>query len=550
VLRELHIRGLGVIEDLDLELASGLNVLTGETGTGKTMVTVGLALALGSRASASLVRTGAGATRVEARFDATDRAAAEGWAEEGELVLARSISAEGRSTARVGGQLAPVSTLAALAADLVEVHGQHDGARLRTAAEQTAFLDRFAGGRQLQTLGALRAAHERLRGDRASLAALLERARDRERDIDLLAYQIREIEAAGPRVGERDELRLEEARLAHAERLLERATSAERALAVDGGAADALGGAASDLRAAAELDPAAGDLARLAEETSAAAGELARAVRQYRDRLELDPARLEEVHERIGALAGLLRKYGEREEDVLAFLDEARGRLRSLEGAAEETTRLERAIAREEERVASLASSSTAARSEAAPRLSVALATELHELGMPDAEVEVILVPNAEIASTGAERAEIRFSGGSRQPLRPLSKVASGGELSRAMLACRSVLVDLDDVPTLVFDEVDAGIGGRAGVAVGRRLAAIAATRQALVVTHLPQIASFADRHVRVDKRGGTASVEVLDDAGRVAELTRMLAGMPGSDAAATHAEELIAEAGRVKAAR
>jgi DNA repair protein RecN (Recombination protein N) len=550
VLRELHISGLGVIVDLDLELAPGLNVLTGETGTGKTMVTVGLALALGRRGSATLVRSGADAARVEARFDATERAVEEGWADAGELVLARSISADGRSTARAGGRLAPVSTLAELAADLVEVHGQHEGARLRSGAEQTAFLDRFAGVAHLETLETLRAEHERLREGRSALTALRERARDREREIDLLAYQIREIEAAGLRAGEREELRLEEARLSHAERLLERAAAAERTLAADGGAVDGLGRAAADLRAVAELDPGAGDVAALADGALASAQELAHAVRAYRDRLELDPARLEEVHERIAALAALLRKYGEREEDVIAFLDEARGRLRSLEGAGEEATRLEAEVARRTERVDALAATLTTARTKATPRLSSALEAELRELGMPDARVELALVPNPEIGSSGAERVELRFAGGAGQPMHALARVASGGELSRAMLACRSVLVDLDDVPTLVFDEIDAGIGGRAGVAVGRRLAAIAAARQVLVVTHLPQIASFADRHVRVDKHGGAASVEVLGEAGRVAELTRMLAGMPGSDAAATHAEELIAEAGRAKATR
>jgi DNA repair protein RecN (Recombination protein N) len=550
VLHELHISGLGVVEDLDLALDPGLNVLTGETGAGKTMVTVGLALALGRRASASLVRPGASAARVQARFDSTERAAEAGWAEDGELVLARSVSADGRSTARIGGQLAPISALAELAGELVELHGQHEGLRLLSAAAQTAFLDRFAGGGHTEAVAELRREHERLRSANARLADLLDRERDRERELDLLAYQVREIESAGPRPGELAELESEEARLAHAERLLASAASAEAAIGADGAATDAIAAAAADLRAAAELDPRAGDLSARAGGLVADAAELARDLREYRDRLELDPARLDEVRERIGALRGLFRKYGEGEADVLAYLHEARTSLDRIAGAGSERERLEGDLVALGERVTVLALAVSQGRSEAAPRLAAALGVELQELGMPGAEVEIVLVPNPEVTSTGAERVELSLAGGPGQPRLPFAKVASGGELSRTMLACRSVLVDLDAVPTLVFDEVDTGIGGRAGVAVGRRLAELARTRQVVVVTHLPQIASFADRHLRVEKHRGRASVTVLDDAGRVEELTRMLSGMPGSAAAATHAEELLAEAGRSKSRR
>lgn len=550
MLHELHIDGLGVIEDLHLELDPGLNVLSGETGAGKTLVTVGLALALGRRASASLVRPGAGAARVQARFDPSDAAAAAGWVEDDELLLARTVSADGRSSARIGGQLAPASALVDVARDLVEFHGQHEGVRLLSAAAQTGFLDRFAGGAHGDAVDRLREEHEALRAARASLADLVERERDREREMDLLAYQVREIGSVAPRAGELAELGLEEARLAHAERLLERAASAERTLSEEGAASDALASAASILAVAAELDPGASDLAERAAGLGAGAAELARDVRAYRDRLELDPARLETVRERIAALRGLLRKYGDREEDVLAFLEDARRALEALEGSAVERDRLAADVAEREERVRALAIAVSDGRAEAAPRLASELEAELHELGMEGASVDVALVPNAEVVASGAERVELGFAGGPGQARMPFSKVASGGELSRTMLACRSVLADLDAVPTLVFDEVDAGIGGHAGVAVGRRLATLAASRQVLVVTHLPQIASFADRHVRISKRDGRASIEVLDDGGRVAELTRMLSGLPGSEAAATHAEELLAQAGRSKPRR
>jgi DNA repair protein RecN (Recombination protein N) len=545
MLRELHISGLGVIEDLDLELHPGLNVLTGETGTGKTMVTVGLQLALGRRGGTSLVRAGAPAAKVQARFDAPPAATSAGWAEDGEVLLARTVTAEGRSTARVSGQLAPVSALAELAGELVEVHGQHEGQRLLSTVAQTRFLDRFAGGEHLDAVEALRVEHGRLRDAKATLAELDERERDRERQMDLLAYQVREIETAAPRAGETDELKLEAARLDHAERLLERASSAERSLAAEDGAADALGAASAELRAAGEVDPGADELGARAFELSAAATELAVEVRGYRERLELDPGRLQEVRERIGALDALRRKYGKGEEDVLAFGDRARESLDALAGVEQERERAAAEVAERTERVAALATAVSDGRARAVPELSAALQRELGELGMEGASIEVTLVPNPELASGGAEHAAFVFSGGRGQPAQPLAKVASGGELSRTMLACRSVLVDLDDVPTLIFDEVDAGIGGQAGVAVGRRLANLALGRQVVVVTHLPQIASFADRHIRVRKDDGTASVELLDDAQRVEELSRMLAGLPGSDTAAAHAEELLSEAGR-----
>jgi len=549
VLRELHIAGLGVIEDIDLELDPGLNVLTGETGAGKTMVTVGLALALGQRAASSLVRRGATATRVEARFDATPAAAEVGWAEDGEVVLARRVGADGRSTARVGGQLAPVSTLAELGTGLVEVHGQHQGLRLLSGAAQTAFLDRFVGAEQLAVLETLAAQTAALRDVRSRLDRIDEDTRERERELDLLAYQIREIEALDPRPGEGQALEGEQARLAHAERLLELAAAAETAISGEEAGADALRAGAAALEAAAELDPDAVALAGRGAALASEATELGRDVRAYAERIQLDPERLEEVRSRIAALRDLERKYGESEEEVLAFLDRARAGAAELGGAEDERERLASEAERLDRVVADLAQHVTRARQAATGPLADAIAAELQELGMEGAQVRIELVSLPERTAAGAERAEFRFSGGPGQPLLPIAKVASGGELSRTMLACRTVLVDLDDVPTLVFDEVDQGIGGRAAVTVGRRLARLAERRQVVVVTHLPQIAAFADRHVRVEKRSGVAGVHVLDDAGRVAELSRMLSGLPETEAAATHAEELLAEAAKAKRA-
>ncbi len=543
MLLELHIAGLGVIEDLDLELHPGLNVLTGETGAGKTMVTVGLALALGGRGSASLVREGAARTRVEARFRAPGTPATAEWAEDGELVLARTIGADGKGSARICGQIAPASALAGLAPDLVEVHGQHQAQRLLSSGVQTGFLDRFAGAEHAAAVEGHRETFERLRQAQARLDELDREEREREREKDLLGYQAREIETAGVAPGERESLEVEDSRLANAERLMERAAQAEQGLSADGGAADGLAASAAALRDAAGLDPEARELAGRLAGVAEEAGELARDLREWRERLRADPGRLDEVRERLHALGQLERKYGEGAEGVLAYLEGVRRRLAELEGAGAEREELSAEVARLRELAAGLARTVTGGRGEAAPRLGEAIEREVRDLGMPGASVQVALRASPEPTALGAEPAELLLSGGPGQSPLPVAKAASGGELSRTMLACRSVLADLDSVPTIVFDEVDAGIGGRAGLAVGRRLARLAAERQVLVVTHLPQIASFADRHIRVTKEGGTAAIEVLGDDERVAEISRMLSGLPESEAAASHAEELLAQA-------
>jgi DNA repair protein RecN (Recombination protein N) len=273
-------------------------------------------------------------------------------------------------------------------------------------------------------------------------------------------------------------------------------------------------------------------------------------VRVYTETLVADPGRLQGVRERIAALRGLQRKYGASDAEVLAFLADASSRLASLEVADERLAELEAEVAALESDARGRAAAIGEARRQAAPRLARALETELGDLGMPGAQVEAGLDALPELGPAGAERVELRFASGPAGALAPLAKAASGGEISRAMLACRSVLADLDDIPTLVFDEVDAGIGGEVGLAVGRRLARLAEDRQVVVVTHLPQIACFAARHVRVEKLGRTASVAVLEGEARVHELSRMLAGLTGSETAVSHANELLAEARRLVGAQ
>jgi DNA repair protein RecN (Recombination protein N) len=558
VLRELHISGLGVIRDLDLELTEGLTVLTGETGTGKTMLTVGLALAGGARGGAHLVGPGAKAARVQARFEVPDRWASNpvgpddvsvDWVEDGEVILARSVAADGKSSARIGGQLTTASALSDVSARLIEIHGQHGSLRLLDPSTQTSFLDRYAGAQHLAAVAAYAESYQRATAARLALRRLEDDARDRERELDLLRYQVEEIRSVAPEPGETDALRSEENRLAHGERLLELAAAAEEILVAEGGVAEGSASVVRGLGSIVELDAAAAGLAARAEALAAETAELGRDLRAYREGLALDPARLASIRERIGELKGLQRKYGPGDAEVLAFLEEAATRILSLAGADERLEELRAEVEALVPAVTALAEQVTAGRMGARTALADALGEEIQDLGMPDAAIQVALGSLPEPGPSGAERVELRFRGGPGQPWLTLAKAASGGELSRVMLACRSVLADLDDVPTLVFDEVDAGIGGQAGLAVGRRLARLALTRQVVVVTHLPQIACFADQHIRVRKEEGVAQLDVLEDRERIPELSRMLAGLEASEHGASHAEELLAEAARSRQA-
>ncbi len=546
MLRELHVTDLGVIADVDLVLAPGLNVLTGETGAGKTMVTVALGLVLGRRASSALVRDGAKAARVQASFDDTESARREGWAEDGSIVLARIVEADGRSTARVGGQIAPVSVLERLGLELVEMHGQHGSTLMRSSAAQTAFLDRFAGAEHLRRVEEHATAHARLGDVQRAVDELLRTERDRERERDVLAFQIADVERIGPRLGELEQIETEALRLANVDRLLERTSAAEAALSTDGGASDSLAIAAAALEDVVAVDASIDSAAARARALREDVADLARELRDVREAVEADPERLEEVNARIAEIRGLFRKYGDGEAAVLEFLAAARQRAASLLMSDERRSSLELELTGLRGDVTALGGAISSARAETAPRLAAAVEGELRQLGMTGASIAIEVVPT-DRTPAGTGRAEFVFSAGARQRPLPLSKVASGGELSRTMLAFRTVLADADAVPTLVFDEVDAGIGGVAAAAVGRRLARLARARQVLVVTHLPQIASFADRHLVVRKGDGIATFSEVDGRERVAELSRMLAGQPESEAAAAHAEELLAEAGRVK---
>ena len=570
MLEEIRIRGLGVIDDAELELGPGLTVLTGETGAGKTMVLTGLGLLLGGRADPGAVRTGAGRVVVEGTLAVAEGSpavvrAVEAGAEldDGRLLLARTVAAEGRSRAHVGGRAVPVAVLAELAEELVAVHGQSAQLGLLRPARQRDALDRFAGVEVARLLAAYTERYERFRRLDAELAAITAQARDRAQEADLLRFGLAEVEAVDPQPGEDAALAAEDARLAHADALREAALSAHQALASDDPSTTDVGGLLSGARRALDLqrdhDAVLAGLADRVAEAAYLLDDVAGDLASYASAVDTDPLRLAEVQQRRSALGALTRKYGDDADAVLRWAEEAARRLLDLEddGPRTQALREERTVLRGE--LADLAGRLSAARTAAAAELGAAVTAELASLAMPHARLEVdvnrrpdpdgLPVDGTPVAygPAGVDEVELRFASHAAAPPRSLDRSASGGELSRLMLALEVVLGGADPVPTFVFDEVDAGVGGRAAVEVGRRLARLARVAQVLVVTHLPQVAAFADRHLLVRKSDDgsvtTSGVQVLDDAGRVRELSRMLAGLEGSATAQAHAEELLAAA-------
>lgn len=564
MIEEIRISSLGVIDESVLELGAGLNVVTGETGAGKTMLVTALGLLLGARADAGAVRSGARAARVEG-IVAVDAAAADqvdasgGEVEDGTVVLARQLSAEGRSRAFLGGAAVPVSALQALADSLVAVHGQSDQHRLlRTEAQRDA-VDGYAGPAVAALKADYAAAHARLKQVEVELAEVVGAARERAREADVLRLGLAEIEAVEPQSGEDTALAHEEARLGFADTLRAAAELAREALSSESDQPDALGTVSAARRAlesVREHDDEAGRLADRVAEISYLLADLAADVASYATGLETDPARLATVSERRAALTALTRKYGETIDEVLAWADASAQRLLDLDNSEERAAELRELRVELRAELAGLASALSRARQEAAEQLAESVSVELTALAMPHARVEITLgrTPDPEglevdgetwrFTASGIDQVEMLLAANTGSEPRPLHKGASGGELSRVMLAIEVVLAGTSPVPTFVFDEVDAGVGGKAAVEIGRRLAALARTAQVLVVTHLPQVAAFADRHVVVakssDGRVTTSGLEVLDDEGRVRELSRMLAGMEASETARAHAQELL----------
>ncbi len=568
MIEEIRISSLGVIEESVLELGEGLTVITGETGAGKTMLVTALGLLLGGRADTGAVRTGARAARVEGvvRADTQLTAMADehgGEVEGGQLLLGRQVSAEGRSRAFLGGASVPASALARVGDALVAVHGQSDQHRLLRPEAQRDALDSYAGAVLSDVLARYGSVFTRLRAVEAELRDVLGSARERAREADLLRLGLEEIEAVDPRSGEEEALATEESRLGFADTLRTAAEEAREALSSDGDSdgdsTDALGALSAARRAlesVREHDPEVAGLAERVAEVSYLLADVAADVASYSTGVETDPARLAVVSERRAALTTLTRKYGETVDEVLEWSRVSARRLFSLDGSEDRIAELREERGQLRTSLATEAADLTRLRAEAGCRLSLVVSEELHSLSMPHARFEVHLdrVENERgleiderrwhFTPTGVDEVELLLAANTGSEPRPLSKGASGGELSRVMLAIEVALADTRPVPTFVFDEVDAGVGGKAAVEVGRRLAALARSAQVLVVTHLPQVAAFADHHVVVRKSSDgsvtTSGLDTLDDTGRVHELSRMLAGMEESDTAMAHAQELL----------
>lgn len=574
-MREVRISDVGVISGACLELGPGFTAITGETGAGKTMVLTGLAMLRGAKIDPALVRVGARAAAAEGRLDVpTDSRAglraqeAGAIIEDGELLVTRTVSAAGRSRAVLGGRGVPAATIAEVVDELVAVHGQND--QLRLGRSQLGLLDRWAGSAVSEPLAEYRKLYDEHVAMARRIAELEAAAAEREQRIELLRFGLSEIEKVGPSPGEDVELAAAAERLGHAEVLAEAVTAAAQALAGDaesGTEVDALGLVAAARRS---LDGVrahdSGSLDgpwRSLGEAAAILADVAADLSSYAAALEADPVALGNIEDRRAELGRLTRRYGGTADGVLAWAQSAATEVARLEGAGSEIIDLRDSLRLLASRMAPLAARLHQARLAAAERFSSAVALELAALAMPKAALRMAVSARSDpsglrveldgqLASwafgpTGCDDAMLLLAANPGAPERPVAQAASGGELSRVMLAIQVVLAGADPVATMVFDEIDAGVGGAAALEVGRRLARLARAAQVIVVTHLPQVSAFADHHFVVTKAddGAVTAATVREVAGadREAEIARMLAGQADSEVARAHARELLAAA-------
>jgi DNA repair protein RecN (Recombination protein N) len=547
-LLELTVTDLALIDRLRLAFDAGLNVITGETGAGKSLLIDALGLAIGARADTTLVRHGAETAVVEALFDRLPEP----------LIAVREVTANGRSTARLDDGTVTAARLADEIGPLVEVHGQHDQGRLLDERWQRDLLDGFGGHESLRA--AMATAVDRWRENRAALDAAALDPREVARRLDLLTHEATEIAGAGLRPGEADEIRARLTAAQHGEAIARGAATLREALTAEGqGARDATAVALHEARALARLDPRFEPLADRLAGLEAEVADVADEARRLADSIDHDPRAVAELDARLGLIHGLLRRYGDDEQAVLDHGDRAAAEADRLHGLDAERERRQSDDARLLAAVATAAAALSTARRSTASSLTRAVTAVLEELGFPPGVFEVAVGPRpatgGEAAvevdgdavafdASGIDHVVYRLAPNPGEPARPLARIASGGELSRVALAVKRVLAEADATPTLVFDEVDTGIGGRSADPVGRSLWGLARRHQVLCVTHLPQIAAHADAHYRIAKRerdGRTVTeVERLDREGRIVELAAMLGGGPGDPAALASARELL----------
>jgi DNA repair protein RecN (Recombination protein N) len=555
MLLELRIENLLLIERAELRLGPGLNAITGETGAGKTILAHSFDLLMGGKARAHIVRPGASEAYVEGVFelpkgllDDPELAEIAERLPEGatEVAIGRRVSSSGRTSAFLAGRSASAPELQALGSRLLAFYGQHEHRKLTLAGAQLETLDGFAGEEHLERRRAYREAHAEVVRIKRELAGIREREGARERDLDILRFELEEIEAAKPDPAEETELAPERERLRHAESL--RCAASEALAAVsgdgDGGAAEAMGSAEAALAAQESVDAKLDKLAETARGLRVELQELAAELRGYAEGIEAEPGRLEQVEERLDVLDRLKRKHGGSIESVLAHAERCRTEIETIEGAEETTDRLGAELANAQRTRTDLGAQLSEVRAKAARRLQKSVAAELDQLAMSGAKLEVLLEPHSDgFGALGQERVTFQVATNPGMRTLPLREAASGGELSRVMLALAGQGAR-GGAGTYVFDEIDAGIGGNTAKAVGERLRSLGSERQVLCITHLPQVASMAETHFRIEKSvdagQSTARVERVDGEGLVAEIVRMLGGSDGDEAADRHARELL----------
>jgi DNA repair protein RecN (Recombination protein N) len=561
MLKELNIKNFAIIDQLRVEFAPGLNVFTGETGAGKSIVVDALNLALGERANADLIRTGCQEAVVEAAFELNHDGTAEVKAmltEQGirmdageDLIVRRVLSSSGKNKVYINGSLANLATLAALGANLADIHGQHEHQSLLSLERQMELLDSFGGLTGLRE--ELADTYRRLQDIRKELAEREAGERDRAQREDLLRHQKNEIEAATLKPGEDEGLANEQKILANSEKLAGLSRAADEELYTsDGSVLSGLKKAITNLREIAAIDERLAPALELCEAGRAQIEEAAREVSSYTDRMEFDPLRLEQIGDRLDLIQKLKKKYGDTIPEILAFGGKASAELERMERSTEEIERLKTEIRTVKSGLTATAQELTKRRNTAARELEKKIEAELAHLGMKKTVLSVQITQDSgddtldghKVGPRGADRIEFLISPNPGEEPKPLAKIASGGELSRTMLAFKTILVEGDSIPTLVFDEVDAGIGGAVAEEVGRKLKRVAAKRQVFCITHLPQIASMATSHYGVAKsvKSDRTSTEVrlLGKKERVDEIARMLGGKTITEATVKHAEEMI----------
>jgi len=560
MLVELHVTNFALIDRLDLTFGAGLNILTGETGAGKSIIIDALGLALGGRAGADLVRTGSSKATVEAIFDLTHApeevrrrladAGLDGEDEEEMLLVTRELArAGGKSQCRINGRLMPVAVLKEIAEGLVDVHGQHEHQSLLAADRHIDILDNWGGKDAL----ALRQSVAARFGEASALKREREKlqtdARERARMLDLYRFQQEELASASLQPGEEDELNANRSRLANSEKLSAAAADAYATLSGaerGAGALDALNAALAAVEHVAALDENLSPLAETLQSAVSYAEDAARELRVYQESVEFNPERLEEIEARLDLIRTLKRKYGETLEEIIAYGAELAGKLDALENSEAREEELTAAIAEAEGKLNAAAARLTKARRKASENFAAGIARELADLGMAATQFEVSIEVQP-VTSKGADKVEFLLSPNPGEPLRPLAKIASGGEMSRIMLAMKSVLARTGAIPTMIFDEIDVGVGGRTAQTIGDKLEALAREAQIMCITHLPQIASRAGAHFFIEKQvhegRTTVSVAPLDAEGRIEEIARMLGGSRRSEAVVQHAREMLSVA-------